>query len=423
MRDDGTNEQVNAGELDRQGGHLADIFLSYAREDTAFAETLVHAFERRGWSVFWDKTIPAGKQWNDFLKSQLQRARCVVVLWSDQSATSEWVLHESSVALHRGTLVPVLLDPVFETNGKLAAVFGAVQSVSWIGSSGAGGANVQEVVRAISTRIGRPRKWPFRTVAAAAILLLAVKGSAWLGTSEQFLADAQREHRNQNVMRIAGVKWVSWGPFDSDENAREFALVRDARSIDLIVTNANQFATNFRPYLKTFFSRPDSRMRVIFSSVETPFYQQMVRMTGMFHADERALKADMGKVDTSRRDLLSDVSDSRQIEFRYYDTQYRMPIILIDGKYCIVTVRLPPDEGQESLRLEADDSGPPTSASSAGSAPKPRLLPHVGQSCQAHFERLWGLSAAQPVSYPLAATAAGRTADEQHADPTSVVQR
>jgi hypothetical protein len=57
---------------------VADIFISYLREDVQAAETLSEALEAHGWSVFWDRRIPAGKRFEDFLDEQLRAARCVI---------------------------------------------------------------------------------------------------------------------------------------------------------------------------------------------------------------------------------------------------------------------------------------------------------------------------------------------------------
>lgn len=378
---------------------LADIFLSYAREDARVAERLVSALTQRGWSVFWDRTIPVGKQWDDVLKDQLRKARCVVVLWSSHSVGSEWVLHEASIARHKGVLVPALLEPVLDKDSRVAAVFGAVQSIPLMDFADAPDARTKDLIAAIERRIGRPKKALWMSLAVILVALLAWKGSDWFQSSAVSLQDAVRVHRNDQALRIAGVKWISWGPFDSDENARDFRLVREAKTIDMIVTNANQFASTFRTDLKTFFGRPDARMRVIFASPETPFYEQMAKMTGKIWENAAARQEDILRIDRSRQELLSDATSDAQLEFRHFDTQYRMPLILIDGKYCILTVRLPPDEGQESLRIESDDSGVPTAASSPASSAKPRLLPHVGESCRAHFERMWNQSLAAPVKY------------------------
>jgi TIR domain len=46
-----------------RGNPLSDIFISYAREDLRRAKQLAEALKAQGWSVFWDRTIPAGKSW------------------------------------------------------------------------------------------------------------------------------------------------------------------------------------------------------------------------------------------------------------------------------------------------------------------------------------------------------------------------
>src|SRR6476659_6368890 len=56
-----------------------DIFFSFAREDEARVAPVVAALEARGWSVFWDRRIPAGQTWRSHIGRALERARGVVV--------------------------------------------------------------------------------------------------------------------------------------------------------------------------------------------------------------------------------------------------------------------------------------------------------------------------------------------------------
>jgi hypothetical protein len=49
---------------------MSDIFISYASEDLPRIRPLVDALERRGWSVFWDRTIPAGKTWREVIGNE-----------------------------------------------------------------------------------------------------------------------------------------------------------------------------------------------------------------------------------------------------------------------------------------------------------------------------------------------------------------
>jgi hypothetical protein len=91
---------------------MADIFLSYAREDQARIEPLVAAFQEQGWSVFWDRHIPAGQSWRSHIGEALRDAKCVVVVWSRHSVASRWVMEEAEEGQQRGNIVPVLLEAV-----------------------------------------------------------------------------------------------------------------------------------------------------------------------------------------------------------------------------------------------------------------------------------------------------------------------
>jgi hypothetical protein len=89
-----------------------DIFVSYAREDQARVAPVVAALEARGWSVFWDRRIPAGQTWRSHIGQALEKARCVVVAWSEHAVRSEWVIEEADEGKRREVLVPVFLDAV-----------------------------------------------------------------------------------------------------------------------------------------------------------------------------------------------------------------------------------------------------------------------------------------------------------------------
>jgi hypothetical protein len=91
---------------------MSDIFISYAREDQQRAEMLAQTLESRGWSIFWDRTIPIGKTWRETIGSELDDARCVIVLWSKISIKSAWVQDEADEAKRRGVFVPVLIENV-----------------------------------------------------------------------------------------------------------------------------------------------------------------------------------------------------------------------------------------------------------------------------------------------------------------------
>jgi hypothetical protein len=91
---------------------MADIFISYARGDRATAEKLAQALIACGWSVWWDRHIPAGRRFDEVIAEQLSSASCVLVLWSRNGIQSEWVMEEAETARTRGMLVPAMIEAV-----------------------------------------------------------------------------------------------------------------------------------------------------------------------------------------------------------------------------------------------------------------------------------------------------------------------
>jgi len=91
---------------------MSDIFLSYASADRPRVEVLIRALERRGWCVWWDRTILPGQRFPQVIQETLDAARCVIVVWSQHSVNSDWVQNEAREGARRRILVPVRLDEV-----------------------------------------------------------------------------------------------------------------------------------------------------------------------------------------------------------------------------------------------------------------------------------------------------------------------
>ncbi len=131
---------------------MADIFISYASEDRPRIEQLAKALENRGWSVFWDRTIPAGKSWRRVIGDALKAANAVIVAWSETSIDSRWVQEEADRGLERNILIPVLIDNVRPPLG-----FGAVQAADLIGWDPAKSSPAfEKLITDISAVLGSP---------------------------------------------------------------------------------------------------------------------------------------------------------------------------------------------------------------------------------------------------------------------------
>ena len=91
---------------------MADIFISYAREDQEWVKALAESLEAQGWSTWWDRSLVAGESFDRVIERELNAAKCVVVLWSKHSVESRWVRSEATVGLRRKILAPVFIDEV-----------------------------------------------------------------------------------------------------------------------------------------------------------------------------------------------------------------------------------------------------------------------------------------------------------------------
>jgi TIR domain/Caspase domain/SIR2-like domain len=137
---------------------MADIFLSYAREDREIAERMVEVLrtafgEER---VFWDDDLRAGDPWRQALETRLEQARCAIVLWSSTSVTKEFVSEEASRAKDRGILVHALLAE----GVRLPLGFGEVQYErlsGWCRSQDPQDADLRRLIEAIERRLQAKR--------------------------------------------------------------------------------------------------------------------------------------------------------------------------------------------------------------------------------------------------------------------------
>ena len=77
---------------------MSDIFISYNKDDRPWVEGFANALASRGWSVWWDRSIPTGESFDLVIKQALTSAKCVVVVWSERSVNSDWVKAEAEEA-------------------------------------------------------------------------------------------------------------------------------------------------------------------------------------------------------------------------------------------------------------------------------------------------------------------------------------
>ena len=86
---------------------MADLFLSYAHQDTKRAQMVAKLLEEAGLTVWWDRRMVAGDKIHDVVDEQIEKAKAVIVLWSPFSVKSDWVRGEAQTAHELAKLVPI----------------------------------------------------------------------------------------------------------------------------------------------------------------------------------------------------------------------------------------------------------------------------------------------------------------------------
>ncbi|MBS0386603.1 MAG: toll/interleukin-1 receptor domain-containing protein [Proteobacteria bacterium] len=112
---------------------MADIFISYASEDRDRVRPLAEALQKRGFNIWWDRSLAAGQDYAQIIERELRSARAVIVVWTRGSAASAFVRDEAGRARDEGRLVPVMLDRV-----EIPLGFGAFQAedfTNWNGGA------------------------------------------------------------------------------------------------------------------------------------------------------------------------------------------------------------------------------------------------------------------------------------------------
>ena len=203
-----------------------DVFISYAHEEVKTARRLADALvAARGWSVWWDTSLRTGEQYPRKIQEAVAASRSVVVLWSKDATTSDWVVAEASEGWNRKILVPVLLDgsepplPFRQTQARNLsqwrgglhdpALLGLIEDIQRAHALGPQASAAELAEREARRRTYQRKLWVRRT-AYAGVALLAVAGG-WFGwrsyqAHAQVNATAERLAQQSDAVRAEALK-------------------------------------------------------------------------------------------------------------------------------------------------------------------------------------------------------------------------
>ena len=133
---------------------MADIFVSYSRQDRPCVAPLVAALEAEGWSVWWDPEISPGDEFDSLISRELEAARTLIVVWTPRSVDSRWVRGEARDAADRGVLVPVRFE-----QARLPIDFRAVHATDLDGwNEDSQGPAFRSLFKALEAKLGAPER-------------------------------------------------------------------------------------------------------------------------------------------------------------------------------------------------------------------------------------------------------------------------
>ena len=165
---------------------MADIFISYKREQRAAAAQVAELLRGNGYEVWWDRELIGGDNFQRTINDELDAAACVVVLWSQLALASDYIVAEASKARDHEKLVGANID-----NVCLPVPFNTLQCVSLAAWQGGADADcAQDLLRSVARRSGRAYVAPAARRKKWAVL---VATTAYTNTSDfPPLADSRR---------------------------------------------------------------------------------------------------------------------------------------------------------------------------------------------------------------------------------------
>ncbi len=89
---------------------MADVFVSYKRENQELVQRLVQGLRGAGLDVWWDRDIPAAAPWEETIEHELHQAKAAIVAWSPVAVASENVKAEARWARNHGRLIQVFVE-------------------------------------------------------------------------------------------------------------------------------------------------------------------------------------------------------------------------------------------------------------------------------------------------------------------------
>ncbi len=89
---------------------MAEVFISYSRDDLETVSKIAAAVKDAGYDLWWDKDLPPHLSYTEVIQEKIGGAKAVIVVWSEEASKSEWVRAEADMARNQNKLVQTSID-------------------------------------------------------------------------------------------------------------------------------------------------------------------------------------------------------------------------------------------------------------------------------------------------------------------------
>jgi hypothetical protein len=188
-----------------------EVFISYSSNDRKWADKLHKSLHSAFFPVFYDQEgLTAGDRWNVQLRNELENSNHLVVLWSSNSMTSQWVWEEINAfkaQQNHGLLIFICLDIDNQTNNEY-------QSIKYLKESG-GYPNLDTIEENLWSKVINKvmksiyEKKGSKPIRRAVFTLTTERLQQLTNVSPHLVNMVQDSYNN---------RFADWKPFGSDRN-------------------------------------------------------------------------------------------------------------------------------------------------------------------------------------------------------------
>ncbi len=150
---------------------MADVFISYSRLDQDAVKPIGERLQSLGYNVRWGKTEHARQAMIDQREREVDTARVVIVIWSENAHSSAQVQADAAYALGADKLLPLKIDAM-----RPPAPFDTIEAFDVTG--GAWG----PVEQTLAQRMNAPASTPAKVGPLGSPAVLSVTGTPRLVT-------------------------------------------------------------------------------------------------------------------------------------------------------------------------------------------------------------------------------------------------